>query len=183
MNKVILTGRVVSEDYFKAKTTSGKDVLGFVIAVNNEYGGEPDFLNITAFGLQASNFEKYNKKGDLVEVIGKIKRNAYVDRDNHKQYKMEIVADNIIYSARKVDKNAEGNDEDIIYKDESKLPKEEKEKVIKARLKKMDEMMEPFKQYIGMDPLCQSVYDKYEEEAFNKDVEVKDETKKRGQTL
>lgn len=47
----------------------------------------------------------------------------------------------------------------------------------------MDEMMEPFKQYIGMDPLCQSVYDKYEEEAFNKDVEVKDETKKRGQTL
>ncbi|VEU63951.1 putative single-stranded DNA-binding protein (plasmid) [Mycoplasmopsis fermentans] len=74
MNKVILTGRVVSEDYFKAKTTSGKAVLGFVIAVNNEYGGEPDFLNITAFGLQASNFEKYNKKGDLVEVIGKIKR-------------------------------------------------------------------------------------------------------------
>ncbi|VEU63950.1 putative single-stranded DNA-binding protein (plasmid) [Mycoplasmopsis fermentans] len=41
--------------------------------------------------------------------------------------------------------------------------------------------MEPFKQYIGMDPLCQSVYDKYEEEAFNKDVEVKDETKKHGQ--
>lgn len=117
MNKVILTGRLVSDDFKKFQSSKGIISLTFKIALI-EKTKRTNFIDIVCFDKIANNITKYIKKGDLLEIEGKLNNSKYTTKDGKTIYKTEIVAKNITFSVKskhnednKQDKN---NDENIL---------------------------------------------------------------------
>uniref|UniRef100_UPI00359325AB single-stranded DNA-binding protein n=1 Tax=Metamycoplasma equirhinis TaxID=92402 RepID=UPI00359325AB len=98
-NKVILTGRVAN--IYSLKEYENGKLLKFDIAINslNNKSTNPEFLQITVFNNTAINFIKYVQKGDLLEVIGRLKLNNFKNSQGEQMRQLEIYGDSIIYSA------------------------------------------------------------------------------------
>lgn len=90
MNKAILTGRI-STDLELKQTNSGKYVCGFNIATNrftNSNGEQvTDFIRCIVWNKQAEVLVKYQKKGNLIAVIGKMQVDNYKDKDGNSRSK------------------------------------------------------------------------------------------------
>lgn len=68
-------------------------VLKMTIAIN-EYSNDQEtanFIQVTVFGKQAENCEKYLKKGSKVAVSGYIKTGTY-EKDGEKKYTSDVIA-------------------------------------------------------------------------------------------
>lgn len=117
MNKVILTGRLVSDDFKKFQSIKGGISLTFKIALI-EKTKRTNFIDIVCFDKMVNNITKYIKKGDLLEVEGKLNNSKYVTKDGKTIYKTEIVAKNITFSVKSKhnedNKQDENNDENIL---------------------------------------------------------------------
>ncbi len=117
MNKVILTGRLVSDDFKKFQSSKGIISLTFKIAVIEKIK-RTNFIDIVCFDKIANNITKYIKKGDLLEVEGKLNNSKYTTKDGKTIYKTEIVAKNITFSVKskhnKNNKQDENNEENIL---------------------------------------------------------------------
>lgn len=109
MNKVILTGRLVSDDFKKFQSSKGIISLTFKIALI-EKTKKTNFIDIVCFDKIANNITKYIKKGDLLEIEGKLNNSKYTTKDGKTIYKTEIVAKNITFSVKS--KNNENNKQD-----------------------------------------------------------------------
>lgn len=126
MNKVILTGRLVSDDFKKFQSSKGIISLTFKIALI-EKTKTTNFIDIVCFDKIANNITKYIKKGDLLEIEGKLNNSKYTTKDGKTIYKTEILAKNITFSVKSKNhennKQDENNDENILgfeYFDEDK---------------------------------------------------------------
>ena len=108
MNKVILTGRLVSDDFKKFQSSKGMS-LTFKIALI-EQTKKTNFIDIVCFNKIADNITKYIKKGDLLEIEGKLNNSKYTTKDGKTIYKTEIVAKNITFSVKS--KHNEDNKQD-----------------------------------------------------------------------
>ena len=117
MNKVILTGRLVSDDFKKFQSSKGIISLTFKIALI-EKTKRTNFIDIVCFDKIANNISKYIKKGDLLEVEGKLNNSKYTTKDGKTIYKTEIVAKNITFSVKSKhnenNKQDENNEENIL---------------------------------------------------------------------
>lgn len=106
MNKVCLTGRI-THDLDLRYTQKGTAVLQFNLAINrpkNQDGEQiADFPTIVVWDKQAENLNKYQKKGSLISVIGRIQTRSYDDNDGKKVYVTEVLAENIEYLESKKD--------------------------------------------------------------------------------
>jgi len=91
-NLVILTGRL-TRDPEMADAGSGK-VCKFGLATS-EYGKDKKeyttFHNITVWGVQGENCEKYLSKGNLVNLEGSIRNSKYT-QDGVEKHWSEVVA-------------------------------------------------------------------------------------------
>lgn len=94
MNSARLIGRVGSDIDFKNDKIT---VANFSLATkeyfskNNEEKEITDWHKIVAFDKTAENINKIVKKGDLIEVIGKLKTRSWEDKDKIKRYVTEII--------------------------------------------------------------------------------------------
>lgn len=117
MNKVILTGRLVSDDFKKFQSSKGIISLTFKIALI-EKAKRTNFIDIVCFDKIANNITKYIKKGDLLEIEGKLNNSKYTTKDSKTIYKTEIVAKNITFSVKSKrnedNKQDENNEENIL---------------------------------------------------------------------
>lgn len=117
MNKVILAGRLVSDDFKKFQSSKGIISLTFKIALI-EKTKKTNFINIVCFDKIANNITKYIKKGDLLEIEGKLNNSKYTTKDGKTIYKTEIVAKNITFSVKSKhnenNKQDENNEENIL---------------------------------------------------------------------
>lgn len=117
MNKVILTGRLVSDDFKKFQSSKGIISLTFKIALI-EKTKKTNFIDIVCFDKIANNITKYIKKGDLLEIEGKLNNSKYTTKDGKAIYKTEIIAKNITFSVKSKNnennKQDENNDENIL---------------------------------------------------------------------
>ena len=109
MNKVILTDRLVSDDFKKFQSSKGVISLTFKIALI-EKTKRTNFIDIVCFDKIANNITKYIKKGDLLEIEGKLNNSKYTTKDGKTIYKTEIIAKNITFSVKS--KNNEDNKQD-----------------------------------------------------------------------
>lgn len=98
MNKVILTGRLVSDP--ETRYSQGENataVSKYKLAVDRRYHreGEPtaDFISCIAFGKQGDFAEKYLCKGMKIAVVGSIRTGSYTNRDGQKVYTTDVVVD------------------------------------------------------------------------------------------
>ena len=117
MNKVILTGRLVSDDFKKFQSSKGIISLTFKIALI-EKTKRTNFIDIVCFDKIADNITKYIKKGDLLEIEGKLNNSKYTTKDGKTIYKTEIVAKNITFSVKSKhnenNKQDENNEENVL---------------------------------------------------------------------
>ena len=88
---------------------TGNAVCKFTIAVNRRFKreGQPeaDFLPVTVFGKQAESTANYMRKGSQVAISGSIQTSNYMNKENVKVFKTEIIADEVGF----LDNKGKGN--------------------------------------------------------------------------
>lgn len=110
MNKVILTGRIANDLELKA-TTTGKSICEFRIATNRPVNrdGEriADFINCRVWNKLAENLVKYQTKGNLIAVVGKMQIDRYKDQGGKDRYNTYVLVEDLEYLQRKKEENQE----------------------------------------------------------------------------
>ena len=103
MNTVNLVGRI-SKDLELRYTPSGIATIRFTIAVNRTFKteGQPDadFINCVAWRKQAENLANFQKKGNLIGVIGRIQTGSY-EKDGQRFYTTDVLAESIQFYDKK----------------------------------------------------------------------------------
>lgn len=108
MNRVDLVGRLTRDPELRYTPLTNRPVASFTLAVNRNFTNangerEADFLNVVVWDKQAENLSKYQKKGSLISVEGRLQTRNYDDKDGKKVYATEVVANNISYLESKKD--------------------------------------------------------------------------------
>lgn len=107
MSNTVLYGRIAKEIEVRY-SASGKAVGKFSIAVNRKFesqdGQKVDFFNVTAFGKNAENIEKYFHKGSRIVIYCRPQQEIYTNRDGQKINTVSFVMDGFEF----VDSRAEG---------------------------------------------------------------------------
>ena len=101
LNKAMLIGRLGRDPEMRV-TKSGSQVTSFSVATNDYWKDKQgnkqektDWHNIVCWAGLAEYASNYLRKGKLVYVEGRLQTNDWVDQQNVKHYKTEIVANTI----------------------------------------------------------------------------------------
>ena len=106
MNKVVLTGRLVSDVEIKTYGQENKPFVSNTIAVRRPRSkDETDFIAFTIWGAPAEYLSKYAKKGDFIAISGSLVVNSWNDKDGKKRISYEVRADEV---EKLSSKNADG---------------------------------------------------------------------------
>ena len=110
MNKIVLVGRI-TKNLELAKTSTGKSVCEFSIAVNRDKDNA-DFITIQVWNEQAENLVKYQSKGSQIAVEGQLRTQTFDKQDGTKGYKTYVLANHIEYlsSKKEQEETQEEND-------------------------------------------------------------------------
>ena len=96
MNICVLTGRLTRDPEMRYTSDTQMAVTRFTIAIDRPGKDKgADFPNITVFGKQAENCEKFLKKGRMVGVQGRLQTGSYEKSDGTKVYTTDVVADRV----------------------------------------------------------------------------------------
>lgn len=110
MNKVILIGRLTRDPELRC-TANNKAVCDFVIATNRPVvrDGErvADFINCRVWNKPAENLVKYQNKGSLIAVIGRMQVDIYQDKEFKNKYNTYVLVEDLEYLERKKENNQE----------------------------------------------------------------------------
>lgn len=110
MNKVLLTGRLTRDPELRY-TSYNKAVCNFTIATNRPVvrDGEKiaDFINCIVWGKTAENLSKYQSKGSLIGIDGRLESRSYDDKDGNKRYVTEVQVEHIEFLGSKSDGQTE----------------------------------------------------------------------------
>lgn len=108
MNRVVLTGRIVNDLELRA-TSTGKSICDFRLATNRPVtrDGErvADFINCRVWNKTAENLVKYQKKGNLIAVSGRMQVDSYQDKDGNNRYNTYILVEDLEYLESKKEKD------------------------------------------------------------------------------
>lgn len=100
LNNVTLLGRV-TKDIELRKTTSGKSVVSFNLAIDRKaQKGTTDFIDCVAWNKSAEYLNNYAHKGDLVSVIGSLQKREYMN-NGIKVYVTEVHTNDVSIVASK----------------------------------------------------------------------------------
>jgi single-strand DNA-binding protein len=95
INRVVLVGRLTRDPELRT-TTTGKQVVGFGLAVDDPFNKEhTNFFNVSAWGSSADFVAKYLTKGRLVAVDGRLNHRKYTTQDGQNRDVVEVVADRV----------------------------------------------------------------------------------------
>lgn len=100
MNTISLTGRLTHDPELRT-TQSGKSVCMFSIAVNRIGIEGTDFINCQVWGTQAENLCKYQKKGNLIGLVGSLRNESFQTDSGETKHRSYVIANNIEYLTSK----------------------------------------------------------------------------------
>jgi single-strand DNA-binding protein len=113
LNKVMLIGNLTRDPEMKA-IPSGMKVTNFSVATNRVWKDKDgskkeatEFHNVVVFGRQAETVAQYMKKGSNIMVEGRLQTRSW-EADGKKNYRTEIIADNIQFGSRGSSDGASG---------------------------------------------------------------------------
>lgn len=96
MNIVVLIGRLTRDPEMRYTADTQTAVTRFSIAIDRPGKDKgADYPNITVFGKQAENCEKFLKKGRLVGIQGRLQTGSYEKNDGSKVYTTDVIADRV----------------------------------------------------------------------------------------
>ena len=115
MNKVILIGRLTRDPELRY-TANNKAVCDFTIATNRPTNrdGErvADFINCRVWNKTAENLVKYQTKGNLIAVIGRMQVDKYQDKDGKNRNYTYVLVEDLEYLERKKEDTQEAKQEE-----------------------------------------------------------------------
>ena len=106
MNVAVFTGRI-TKDIVVRKTSSGKSVCKFVLAVPRRAKDEADFISCVAWEKTAEIMGQYLTKGSKIVAKGRIETDVY-EKDGQKVYTTEFVVDTFEFGEKKKEGKTEG---------------------------------------------------------------------------
>lgn len=114
INHVMLIGRLGKDPELRS-TPNGKNCCSFTLAVGRDIASgasvtqDTDWINCVVWGLQAENLCKYQEKGSLIAVEGRIQTRNYENQQGQKVYVTEVLTSRIQYleSKRKAQEQTE----------------------------------------------------------------------------
>lgn len=126
MNKVILLGRLSRDpDVRYSMGETPVAVARFPLAVNRRVKKEneqkADFIPCVAFGKMGEFAEKYLKKGQQINVVGRIQTRSWNDTDGSKRWSTDIVVEEVFFAESKKSASESSNSiaEGFVPMDES----------------------------------------------------------------
>ncbi len=108
INKVILVGHL-GKDPEVRHLDGGVTVASFPLATSETYNKDgrkieqTEWHNIVMWRGLAEVASKYLQKGKLVYIEGKLRTRSFEDKEGHKKYTTEVVAENFTMLGRKSD--------------------------------------------------------------------------------
>ena len=139
INKVILVGHL-GKDPEVRHLDGGVTVASFPLATSETYNKDgrkieqTEWHNIVMWRGLADIASKYLQKGKLVYIEGKLRTRSFEDKEGHKKYTTEIVAENFTMLGRKSDFDVPG--ESSVHK-----PEEENNSINPQEVAKEDQPM------------------------------------------
>ena len=114
MNKVELVGRLTRDPEVRYTQTNNTLVATFSLAIRRRFVREgdnqtADFINCVAWSKTGEFVSKYFKKGQMMEVVGRIQTRSYDDANGQKRYVTEVVADNVEFLGSKASSENSNN--------------------------------------------------------------------------
>ena len=103
LNKVIMMGRL-TRDCELRYTQNNTPVASFTIAVDRDIkSGEQntDFFDCTAWRQTGEFVSKYFRKGSMIVVSGRLQNRDWLDKDQTKRHKTEIVCESVYFGESK----------------------------------------------------------------------------------
>ena len=96
-NEAKLIGRLTADPELKYTKNSNTPVCNVVLAANNIYNDDAEYLHLVFWDKKATNLCKYKGKGDLIAVTGYLKTRSYIDSNNSVRNIVEIIVDEVDY--------------------------------------------------------------------------------------
>ena len=115
MNKCFITGRIANNLELRS-TSTGKSICEFRLATNRPVvrDGErvADFINCRVWGKTAENLTKYQNKGNLIAVSGRMQVDIYQDKEFKNKYNTYVLVEDLEYLERKKEDTQEAKQEE-----------------------------------------------------------------------
>ena len=125
INKVILVGNLGKDPEIRQLDT-GVTVAKFPLATSETYKNkdgnrvdQTEWHNIVLWRGLAEVAERFLRKGSLVYIEGKLKTRSWDDKDGHKRYITEVVADNLTILSKRHKDEVSNNDDPAVRQDDS----------------------------------------------------------------
>lgn len=116
MNAIIIMGRL-TKDPEQRVTQSEKQVSTFTLAVNRKFEKDKaDFINVVAWNKLSEFTQRYLTKGRQIVVSGRLQVRDY-EKDGHKVYVSEVIAEEIYFADSKPSDKSEVN---VTYEDDDR---------------------------------------------------------------
>lgn len=114
MNKCIITGRIANNLELRT-TNTGKSICDFRIATNRPVLRDgvrvADFINCRVWNKTAENLVKYQTKGNLITVSGRMQVDVYQDNEGKNKYNTYILVEELEFlESRKKEEDNEFKD-------------------------------------------------------------------------
>ncbi len=105
INRTIISGRLTADPEMR-RTPSGVDVVTISVAVDRNYKNdsgeyEADFFDVVCWRGTAEFVAKYFRKGDKIEVDGRLQTRRWRDKHEQSRITVEIIADNVDFGGKK----------------------------------------------------------------------------------
>lgn len=99
MNVIAITGNLCNDIELKY-TANNKGYVENTVAVRKEKKDEngnyeSDFINFVAFEKKADYLNNYAKKGNKVEIVGKLRVDTWKDKEGNSKSRTYVVADKL----------------------------------------------------------------------------------------
>lgn len=114
LNKVMIIGRLTKDPEVKT-TPNGSNVVSFSVATGftwtdqqGQKKEQTEFHNVVAWRKLADIIGQYLKKGSQVYLEGRLQTRSWEGQDGKKNYRTEIVADNMIMLGRPGQSSGQG---------------------------------------------------------------------------
>lgn len=113
-NHVILTGRLTADPELR-QTPSGTFVCRFSLAVQRKYNKnskerETDFIDVEAWKGNAEFISKYFRKGELMDISGRLKASRWKDDKGDTHYQTSVLVENVEFAPTNNRKSSERSD-------------------------------------------------------------------------
>lgn len=105
INRIIISGRLTADPELKS-TPSGINVVTISVAVDRNYKNDTgeydvDFFDVVCWRGTADFVAKHFRKGDKIEIDGRLQTRKWRDKYDQNRVTVEIIADNVDFGGKK----------------------------------------------------------------------------------